>query len=126
MILLLSVASPDLVTVFPIGTSPGPHVSGTTWASPGPGPESSSPGEADMVTLVPIWMSPGPGDSGTPLGLNKFWEAGPQLGLTWTWCLLSPLSPNSELLNLLPPRPHQDLVSLVPTWVASGYGYTVH
>ena len=28
----VSMASPDLVTVVPIGTSPGPHVSGPTWA----------------------------------------------------------------------------------------------
>ena len=51
--LILSMASPDLLTVVPIGTSPGPHVS-------------------------------------------------------------------------VPPGPHQELLSLVTTWVASGYGYTVH
>ena len=73
MPLILSMASPDLVTVVPIGTSPGPHVSGPTWATPGPGPESASPGEADMMTLVPIWMSPRPGETGTPLGLNLTW-----------------------------------------------------
>ena len=30
--LILSMASPDLVTVVPIGTSTGPHDSGPTWA----------------------------------------------------------------------------------------------
>ena len=57
----------------------------------------------DLVTLFPTWTSPGSGDSG------------PQFGLTWTWCLSSPLGSNSELLNLAPPRLHPDLVTLVPT-----------
>ena len=59
-----------------------------------------------MVTLVPTWTSPGSGDSG------------PQFGLTWTWCLSSPLGPNSELLNLAPYKLHADLVTLVPSYAS--------
>ena len=47
--LILSMASPDLVTVVPIGTSPGPHVSGPTWASPGHG------------VSLPAWVASGYG-----------------------------------------------------------------
>ena len=58
------------------------------------------------MTLFPTWTSPGSGDSG------------PQFGLTWTWGLSSPLEPNSELLNHAPPRPHPDLVTLVPSYAS--------
>ena len=82
----LSMASPDLVTVVPIGTSPGPHVSGLTWASPGLGVSRTHLGsiriwlhssptvtQPDLFTLVFTWATPGHGDTGS------------HLGLTWTW-----------------------------------------
>ena len=31
-----------------------------------------------------------------------------------------------DLMSRVPLETHQDLVSLVTIWVASGYGYTVH
>ena len=83
MTLILSMASPDVVTVVPIGTSPGPHVSEPTWASPVPGVSGTHLGsisiwlhcsltvtQLDLLTLVftwatpvPTWVSPGPGVS---------------------------------------------------------------
>ena len=82
----LSMASPDLVTVVPIGTSPGPHVSGPTWGSPGPGVSGTHLGsirillhcsltvtQPDLLTLVFTWATPGHGDTGS------------HLDLTWTW-----------------------------------------
>ena len=75
-----------LVTVVPIGTSPGPHVSGPTWASPGPGVSGTHLGsiriwlhssltvtQQDLLTLVFTWATPGHGDTGS------------HMGLTWTW-----------------------------------------
>ena len=91
-------ASPDLVTVVPIGTSPGPHVSGLTWASPGPGVSRTHLGSIriwlhcsltvtqpdllslvftsphmDMVTLVTTSVSPGHGESDPHLVLTCNW-----------------------------------------------------
>ena len=90
-------AAHDMVTVVPMGTSPGPHVSGPTWASPGPGPESASPGEADMMTLVPsgCHLDQVNLDPSTPqlelvtlvLNLASLGpsEYAPHLRLIWTW-----------------------------------------
>ena len=96
--LILSMGSPDLVTVVPIGTSLGPHVSGYTWASSGPGVSGTHLGSIriwlhcsltvthpdlltlvftwahlDMVTLVPTWVSPGHGESDPRLVLTCNW-----------------------------------------------------
>ena len=84
--LILSMASPDLVTVVPIGTSPGPHISGPTWASPDPGVSGTHQGsiriwlhcsltvtQPDLLTLVFTWATPGHGDTVS------------HVGLTWTW-----------------------------------------
>ena len=60
--LILSMASPDLVTVVPIGTSPGPHVSGPTWASPSPGDVVPHLG---LIAVDSFLASPGTGDSDT-------------------------------------------------------------
>ena len=86
MTLILSMASPDLVTVVPIGTSPGPRASGPTWATPGAGVSGTHLGsimiwlhcslivtQPDLFTLVFTWATPGYGDTGF------------NLGLTWTW-----------------------------------------
>ena len=83
MTLIQGVASPDLVTVVPIGTSPGPHVFGRTWASPGPGDSGTQQGTIriwlhcsltvtllDLLTLVFNWATPGQGDTGSHLGLT--------------------------------------------------------
>ena len=83
MTLILSMASLDLVTVVLIGTSPGPHVSGPTWASPGPGVSGTHLGSIriwlqcsltvtlpELLTLVFTWATPGHGDTGTHLGLT--------------------------------------------------------
>ena len=82
----LSMASPDLVTVVPIGTSPGPQVSGSTWASPGPGVSGTHLGsiriglhcsltvtQPDLLTLLFTWATPGHGDSGLYLRLPWIW-----------------------------------------------------
>ena len=82
----LSMASPDLVTVVPIGTSTEPHVSCPTWTSPGPGVSGPHLGsiriwlhcsltvtQPDLLTVVFTWGTPGHGDTGS------------HLGLTWTW-----------------------------------------
>ena len=82
MTLILSMASPDLVTVVPIETSPGPHVSGYTWVSPGPGVSGTHLGsiriwlhctltvtQPDLSTLVFTWATPAHGDTGSHLGL---------------------------------------------------------
>ena len=74
--LILCMGSPDLVTVVPIETSPGPHVSGYTWASSGPGVSGTHLGsiriwlhcsltvnQPDLLTLVFTWSTPGHGDS---------------------------------------------------------------
>ena len=81
--LILSMASTDLVTVVPIGTSPGPHDAGPTWASPGPGVSGSHLGsirirlhcsltvtQPDLLTLVFTWATPVHGDTGSHLGLT--------------------------------------------------------
>ena len=82
----VSMASPDLVTVVPIGTSPGPHVYGHTlphqdlvslvpilgsiriWLHC-----SLTLIQPDLITLVFTWGTPVHGDTGS------------HLGLTWTW-----------------------------------------
>ena len=82
----LSMASPDLVTVVPIAISDWTHVSGPTWASPGPGVSGTNLGsiriwldcsltvtQPDLLTLVFAWATPGHGDTRS------------HLGLTWTW-----------------------------------------
>ena len=87
-------ASPDLVTVVPIGTSLGPHVSGPTgltrtwclWSQPGyhydmvtlfttsdPAGPINSGLHLDMVTLVPTWVSPEHGESDPHLVLTCNW-----------------------------------------------------
>ena len=76
--------SPDVCGAH--GTSPGPHVSGLTWASPGLGVSHTHLGsiriwlhctltvtQSDLSTLVFTWGTPGHGDTGS------------HLGLTWTW-----------------------------------------
>ena len=81
--LILSMGSPDLVTVVPIETSPGPHVSGYTWASLGPGVSGTHLGsiriwlhcsltvtQLDLFTLVFTWATPGHGDTGSHMGLT--------------------------------------------------------
>ena len=86
MTLILSMASPDLVSVLPIGTSRGPHVSGRTWASPGPGVSGPNLGiitiwlhcsltvtQPELLNLVFTWATPGHGVTGS------------HQGLTWTW-----------------------------------------
>ena len=68
------------------GTSPGPHVSGLIWASPGLGVSRTHLGsiriwlhcsltvtQPDLLTLVFTWATLGHGDTGS------------HLGLTWTW-----------------------------------------
>ena len=106
MTLILSMASPDLVTVVPIGTSPGPQVSGSTWASPGPGVSGTHLGsirirlhcsltvtQPDLLTLVYTRATPGHGDTGSHLDLVTVVPPGPHLDevtgshrdLTWTW-----------------------------------------
>ena len=82
----LSMASPDLVTGEPIGTSPGPHVSGPTWASPRPCVSgthresiriwlhsSLTVTQPDLLTLLFTWATPGHGDSGLYLRLPWIW-----------------------------------------------------
>ena len=82
----LSMASPDLVTVVPIGISPGPHVSCPTWASPDPGVSGPHLGsiriwlhcsvtvtQPDLLTVVFTWGTPGHGDTGSHLGLTGTW-----------------------------------------------------
>ena len=110
MTLILSMASPDLVTVVPIGTSPGPHVPGPTLASPSPGVSGTHLGsiriwlhcsltvtQPDLLTLVFTWATPGHGDTGYHLGPPGHGESDPHLGLNvtgdsrshmdimWTW-----------------------------------------
>ena len=76
----------DMVTVFPFGTSPGPHVSGPTWASKGAVVSgthlrsiriwlhcSLTVTQPNLLILVFTWATPGHGDTGS------------HLGLTWTW-----------------------------------------
>ena len=76
--------SPDVCGAH--GTSPGPHVSGLTWASPGLGVSRTHLGsiriwlhcsltvtQPDLLTLVFTWATPGHGDTGS------------HLGLTWSW-----------------------------------------
>ena len=78
-----TLASPDLVSVVPIGTSRGPHVSGRTWVSPGPGVSGTHLGtiriwlhcsltvtQPDLLTLVFTWATPGHGDTGSHQGLT--------------------------------------------------------
>ena len=73
--------SPDVCGAH--GTSPDPHVSGLTWASPGPGDSGTHLGSIrtwlhcsltltlpDLLTLVFTWATPGHGDTCTHLGLN--------------------------------------------------------
>ena len=96
--LILSMASTDLVTVVPIGTSPGPHVSGTTWASPGPGVSGTHLGSIriwlhcslsvthpDLLTLVFTWATPGHGGTISLLGLTWTCDSDPCLILTCNW-----------------------------------------
>ena len=114
MTLILSMASPDLVTVVPIGTSPGPHVSGPTWASPGPGVSHTHLGSIriwlhcsptvtrpDLLTLVFTWSTLGHGDTGSHLGLTR------------TWLVGSPPGPHLSPLILVPTWNHVDLVAAV-------------
>ena len=81
--LILSMVSPDLVTVVPIGTSPGSHVSGPTWGSPGPGVSGTHLGsiriwlyctltvtQPDLLALVFTWATPVTGDSDPKHGLT--------------------------------------------------------
>ena len=102
-------ASPDLVTVVPIGILPGHHVSGPTWASPGPGVSGTQLGSIriwlhfsltvtqpdllslvftsphmDMVTLVTTSVSPGHGESDPHLGLNVTGDSRFHVDIMWT------------------------------------------
>ena len=76
--------SPDVCGAH--GNSPGPHVSGLTWASPGLGVSRTHLGsiriwlhcsvtvtQLELLTLVFTWATPGHGDTGS------------HQGLTWTW-----------------------------------------
>ena len=98
-------ASSDLVTVLPIGTSPGPHVTGPIWASLGPGVSgthldsiriwlhcSLTVTQPDLLTLVFTWAKPG------------------HLTLVHTWA-----STGLELVTLVLPGHHRDMVTLFPT-----------
>ena len=81
--LIQSMASRDLVTVVPIGTSTGPQVSGPISGSPGPGVSgthlcsiriwlhcSLTVTQLDLLTLVFTWATPGHGDTRSHLGLT--------------------------------------------------------
>ena len=76
--------SPDVCGAH--GTSPGPHVSGLTWTSPGLVVSRTHLGSIriwlhcsltvthpDLLTLVFTWATPGHGDTGSHLGLTCTW-----------------------------------------------------
>ena len=91
----------DMVTLFPTGT------------------------DLILVTLVLTLAYSVPGDSGSTwvsrvTGDSDLSMASPDL------VTVVPIAISPGLMSLVRPGPHQDLVSLVPTWVASGYGYTLH
>ena len=95
---MLSIASPDLETVVPIGTPPGSRVSGPTWATTGPGVSGTHLGsiriwlhcsltvtQPDLLTLVFTWATPAHGDTGSHLASPGSGDSGPHLDFTWIW-----------------------------------------
>ena len=62
------------------------------------------------MTLIHIWASPGPVDSG------------PNLGIIGNWILSYIRGPHLDLVTVVPPGTHLDLVALVTIWGSPGPG----